>query len=332
MEFFKREKKEEFSFRPFRASQLPLEKKLREKEKPKGDPRWVLGLLLGSILISLLLWGWGNFLAKEKKETRPEIISKPLSTPTVSVSRSKEVISKISGLTSSLKGSYGIYVYNLTKKEDYGLLTEEVFTAASLIKLPVILNLYQEVEAERINLETKYTLKQADKLTGAGSLQFKPAGTVYTYRQLAELMGKQSDNTAFNILRKVLGDQKIQEAINKLGMSQTSLAKNETTPADIGLFFRKLYGGSIVTREHREEILEFLTNTIYEDRIPAGVSEGTRVAHKIGNEIGIFADAGIVFADRPFILVMMSKNALEKEAKVALPKITQAVWEFETKE
>ncbi|MDP3955156.1 MAG: serine hydrolase, partial [bacterium] len=98
----------------------------------------------------------------------------------------------------------------------------------------------------------------------------------------------------------------------------------------MGLFWRKLYGGSVVTREHREEILSFLTKTAYEDRIPAGVPEGTRVAHKIGNETGVFSDAGIVFADKPFVLVILSKKALEREAKIALPEITKAVWEFET--
>ena len=88
-------------------------------------------------------------------------------------------------------------------------------------------------------------------------------------------------------------------------MTKTSLVKNETTPADVGLFFRKLYAGSIVSREHRDEILGYLTETFDESRIPAGVPEGTRVAHKIGIEIGIISDAGIVFSQKPFILVIM---------------------------
>lgn len=162
-------------------------------------------------------------------------------------------------------------------------------------------------------------------------MQYKPVGTLYTYKQMAQLMGNQSDNTAFSVLRTILGDDKIQAVINDLGMEKTSLVKNETTPSDIGLFFRKLYAGGIITREHRDEILTYLTKTAFEDRIPVGVPEGIKVAHKIGNEIGVIADAGIVFAPQPFILVIKSKDVLEKEAKEVLPKIAKAVWEFEIK-
>jgi len=295
--------------------------------------KFVLILLTGSVVLSFLFWGWGSLREKWPGSVSQTLIKEGgdegfASSQTKSFFTAED---QLNDLVKNLSGKYGVYVYNLSRKTGYGIESQETFLAASLIKLPVILTLYQEVETGRVSLETKYTLKQADKQIGAGSMQAKSAGTIYTYRQMAELMGKQSDNTAFNVIRKVLGDQKIQETINQLGMTKTSLVKNETTPVDIGLFFRKLYGGSVVTREHREEILDFLTNTIYEDRIPAGVPKDVRVAHKIGNEVGVFSDAGIVFAEKPFVLVIMSKDALEKEAKTVLPEITKAVWEFETK-
>ena len=72
-----------------------------------------------------------------------------------------------------------------------------------------------------------------------------------------------------------------------------------------------------------------LTKTAFEDRLPAGLPRKVRVAHKIGTEIGSFSDAGIVFAERPFILVIMSKAARESEALKVLPEIAKVVWEFE---
>lgn len=331
-DFFKKRNQEEF-----RPRELPL---LRTKERDKkiketkGGSKWVLGILVISILLSLVFWLWGSFSRGDllKRGIRsPASVSLPSPTPTLIPKKTEEIREEIKTLTAQLKGTYGFFVFNLTTKESYGLSQDEIFTAASLIKLPVILTLYQETEKGNLNLETKYTLRQEDKRSGSGSLVGQPTGTVYTYRKLAELMGKQSDNTAFAALSRILGERKIQATIDSLGMGKTSFAKNETTPADIGLFFRKLYGGSVVTREHRDEILEFLTKTIYEDRIPAGVPEWTRVAHKIGNEISVFSDGGIVFASRPFILVVMSKNALEKEAKTALVEITKAIWDFENK-
>jgi beta-lactamase class A len=77
--------------------------------------------------------------------------------------------------------------------------------------------------------------------------------------------------------------------------------------------------------------LKFLTKTGFEDRIPAGIPKEVRVAHKIGTEIGVFSDAGIVFSQKPFVLVIMSREAKESEAKEVLPKIAKAVWEWEEK-
>lgn len=97
----------------------------------------------------------------------------------------------------------------------------------------------------------------------------------------------------------------------------------------MGIFFRKIYQAEIVSQKHRDEILEFLTETAFEDRIPAGLPEGIKAAHKIGTELGNYSDAGIVFSDAPFVLVIISKNARESEALEVLPQITQKVWEFE---
>ncbi|MDP3954869.1 MAG: serine hydrolase [bacterium] len=335
MDFFKKQKTEEFRAGDFRPRELSVNRrqgaKEQESQKVKGDNRFVFGLLLGTIFLSVGFWLWGNLSRNELGLAgSTKIIILPTPTPTPIPRKTEEISDKIFALTNSLKGNYGVYVYNLTAKHSYALLGDQEFTAASLIKLPVILTLYQEVEKGKMSLDDKYTLRQADKRSGAGGLQYRPVGTVYTFRQLAEVMGQQSDNTAFAAMSYILGEAKIQSVIDNLGMAKTSFTRNETTPNDMGLFWRKLYGGSVVTREHREEILSFLTKTAYEDRIPAGVPEGTRVAHKIGNETGVFSDAGIVFADKPFILVILSKNALEREAKTALPEITKAVWGFET--
>lgn len=315
----------------------PLVRKLPERKKG-GDRKWVLGIFLATIIFSLLSlvtgnksFNFGNFLGKfSLKSSSSQISPTPTPTPTIPPKKTEEIVKKISNITADLQGTYGVYVFNLSTKHSYGVNTQEVFTAASLIKLPVFYSVYKEIEANKFSLETKYVLTQKDKLGGAGSMQYKPAGTIYTYEQMLELMGQLSDNTAFNVFRNIVGDEKIQENIDNLGMKNTSLKENESTPEDMGLFFRKLYANSIISVEHRDQTLKFLTKTAYEDRIPAGVPTNIIVAHKIGNEIGVFSDAGIIFGPRPFILVIMSKDALEKEAKTALPEITQTVWAFET--
>ena len=65
---------------------------------------------------------------------------------------------------------------------------------------------------------------------------------------------------------------------------------------------------------------------------PQGLPADVKVAHKIGTLVGVYADAGIVFAPRPFVLVIMTKGARENEALEVLPKITQVIWEYENKD
>lgn len=198
--------------------------------------------------------------------------------------------------------------------------------AASLIKLPTLVSLYMEAEAGNIDLETRYSLRQSDKLPGAGSLASKPAGTIITYRDLARYMGKESDNTAFGIIRRILGDGKINQAISQIGMKKTSLSDNETTPEDIGLFFKKLWNKEIVSAKAKDEILGYLTDTTYEDWIVAGIPKDIKVAHKYGREVHVVNDAGIVLSESPFVLVIMSEGIIEKEADELIPEIARQLY------
>lgn len=250
---------------------------------------------------------------------------KPTAIPTP---RFNDLKNKTEQMLVPLRGNYGIYFQSLETNESFSINGKELFTAASLIKLPVMLTLYREADAGRIDLDGVYNLKDNDKTGGAGSLQYKPGGYQITYREMSQLMGKQSDNTAFTIVSRMLGEEKIQATINALGMKNTSFGENTTTPEDIGLFFERLYRGKVVTNKSKEEILSFLTKTIWEDRIPAGVPKEIKVSHKIGTELRVVSDAGIVFSDSPFILVILSQDVNEIEAKKILPEITTTVYEL----
>lgn len=282
----------------------PLLKKTRKKKEPlSGKERRVLvGIFLATVFLSLFFSFKAELPKIKRKITSPLIIS---SLPKEKRFDPTSVLGEIQTLTDNLAGTYGVYVYRLADKREYGVNQEKIFPAASLMKLPVMLLTYQEAEVGKLNL--------AD------------------YRGLLEVMGQRSDNAAYNRLVKYFGQEKIQQLITSLGMEGTFLAKDDTTPEDIGLFFRKLYQENLVNQVNREEILSFLTETIFEERIPAGVPENVRVSHKIGTEIGSYSDAGIIFAPKPFVLVIMSKNANELEAKEVLPKITKTVWEWEQK-
>ncbi len=311
-------------FKRFPASKTSSEQK---------QIRFVLGLLFG-ITIGLVFLAIGYREAPKiwQKINQPKLVASerltpvlPTATPTPWFNDQKKIIE---AMLEPLRSKYGVFYEEIESKNSFGINDKEVFTAASLIKMPVLITLYREAEIGSINLGETYKLQASDKRGGAGALQYKPAGFEISYRKMAELMGKQSDNTAFWIITQKLGGEKIQNTISALGMKNTSYADSLTSPVEMGLLFRKLYLEKIVSEKSRDEILSFITDTIWEDRIPAGVPKGTVVAHKIGTEIGVISDAGIVFAPKPFILVIMTDGANEIEAKKALPEITKKIYEM----
>lgn len=319
--------------------EIPQTKTFRKKplkKKLSGGRRSIIALFLLTIGAIILV------LAATEIPPYFERLKEPIVVGSLLPEREfdpQPVIDQIRDLTEDLLGTYGVAVYRLSDGQHYGINQNEIFPAASLMKLPVMLTLYQEAESRRGGgqlgggdfLETKYVLKDADKVGGAGILAGKTAGVVFTYRQLAEYMGKYSDNTAYMVLRRVLGDRKIQSTIEALEMKNTFLKDNKTTPEDMALLFQKLYLGKVLKEGSREEILRFLTNTMFEDWLPAGVPKGIRVAHKIGRDVKTFSDGGVVFAESPYIVVVMSKEARESQAVEILPKISRAIWEFESK-
>jgi len=301
----------------------------KEKRKARLVLLFVFGtavLLVGvAFLFREIPTFWQRFNEPSTVVSRELVPILPTTTPTPKFEKEKEEIEK---MIEPLRGRYGVYFQDLESKSSFEINGKEKFAAASLIKLPVILTLYWEGSEGRIDLDTIYKLKESDKRSGAGSLVGKPVGFEITYRKMAELMGKQSDNTAFFVLSKILGAEKIQAEIEALGMKDTSFANQETSPEDIGLFFRKLYGENVVSDKDKEEILSFMTDTIWEDRIPAGVPEGIKVAHKIGTLPGVISDGGIVFGPKPFVLVILTQDINEIEAKKELPEISKKIWEM----
>ena len=227
-----------------------------------------------------------------------------------------------------------MYVVNLESGFNYGVSETEVFEPASLNKLPVMLAMYKGEESKSISLGTKYKLKDTDKVSGAGCLSSKPEGYEITYRDLIRLMGKQSDNTAFNIAKNILDEKKVKQAIDEIGMEQTVIFGEEqkTTPADIGLFFQKLWRGDLISSEHRDELLDYLTDTAYEEWISAPVPFDIQVAHKFGRETHIVNDAGIVFTDSPYVIVIMSKGVVEGETDEFFPEFAEMVYKTQVQD
>lgn len=342
---------------------IPRNKRLR-KEPPKPWGKKERLLVLAVLLLTIIASGMLAFSVRDWKLPGLPRLKIPsinfLKEDTIIIEKDKgrekenseKVISQFKEATKNLSGVYGLYVVNLSTGFSYGVYEDESFEPASLNKLPVILGLFMEAQKGNLDLETKYSLKASDKTPGSGSLYGKATGTVLTYRDIARYMGKESDNTAVNIARNILGKEKIEGIVKEIGMTETNVLGDDqyTTPYDVGILFEKLWQarlpapeparkdnvsggrsdggqGEIVSKESADEILGFMTDTIYENWLAAGLPSGTKVAHKFGRELHVVNDAGIVFTSSPYVVVIMSKGVVEREADEIFPTLSKIVYE-----
>ena len=321
--------------------------KSENKKKRKEPPRpWGKKERLFVLSALILTAGGSGFLALSSREWKlagiPRIEAPKVEVPfmgsdTIVIegkgndkTSSDQVVEAFKEKTGSLTGVYGLAVVRLENGYSYGVNDKEEFTAASLIKLPVMAAMFAESEKGTINLDEKYTLQASDKVGGSGSLYGKPVGYEITYRNILALMGKQSDNTAFRIARNTLGDAKVNEYMKKYGMTHTSLEENTTTPEDIAQFYEGLWTNNIISKKHRDELIDNLTDTIYEAWLAAGIPTGTKIAHKFGREVHVINDAGIVFAKEPFVIVVMSKGIVDQEGDTVFPELGRSIFEVES--
>ncbi|MFC1710429.1 serine hydrolase, partial [Patescibacteria group bacterium] len=267
MALFRKKKEEEEAEEEKTKVTKPRRKK---KEPPKPWTKKERYILLFVLVSTVLISGALALSAREWKVaglpriTIPKISffdTSPIVIDGDNVSVSEEDKNKANGIkdkfrsdTKDLTGVYGFYLFDLTSGYGFGVDQREVFQAASLIKLPVMAGMYLDAKAGFIDLDSTYTLKEEDKISGSGSLYGEKAGYQISYRDLIKLMGKESDNTAFNITKNYLGDEKIKTAMHEFGMNHTSLEENETTMEDIGIFFKNLYQSRVLSKEDSEQM------------------------------------------------------------------------------
>lgn len=315
----------------------------KKAEKKNFRRKWSFILLLSTVLISFILWGqtrvdefWTDIFKPAKYHYENPLVEKEniiLASPLPLVTNTQEVNNALIDLTKNLMGIYGVYYYDIKNNKSFGFNENIVYTAASINKVPIMVSLYQYVETGKFKESQIYRLQQEDIMDfGTGQMRYQDLGTEYTYGELVELSGKLSDNTAAYVLEKIIGRSKIQNYLNSLGLKNTVIKDNTTTPKEMGNFFVLLYQEKLLNKGNTEKIYAAITDTEFEDRIPKGVPDNIRIAHKIGNEVQTYNDCGIIFSNNPYILCILSKDVKEAEAFEVEPKISQLFWQYNQKE
>jgi beta-lactamase class A len=128
------------------------------------------------------------------------------------------VRSEIERLADATGGIVGVAATQLATGRHIGYREGELFPTASVIKLPLLVTLYEDAIAGRIDLSERVTYREDTKVAGSGVLQFLDDGLNPTLRDLAVLMMSVSDNTATDLLFDRVGKARIESTMVRLGL------------------------------------------------------------------------------------------------------------------
>lgn len=239
-------------------------------------------------------------------------------------------VQAIPAAIANLAGTAGIILYDQESGDEAAWNPDEVFLAASLIKLPILWHFFREAGAGRLDPDEPMTLAAADMTPGFGVLRSLQPGLVLRLRDLASLMIVVSDNTATNLLIDRLGIEPINGAIRDLGLAQTVLMRkmydyrdpaknNYTSPRDMVRMLQALAAGEGLQPAYQAEAMQMLLGQQCRNKLPSGLPRSARLAHKTGDQSQVEHDAGIFFgAQRTLVVVVMTKDLARNVDGVSL--------------
>jgi beta-lactamase class A len=301
---------------------------------------WVLlALVLVSCLVAAAIFKW----YREGPAETPTLtaVDRPVSAQSPEPPVDPARVRAVDGLDERLRvisqahaGTHGVVVFDPYSGESASLNADRRFVAASLSKLYALLTLYGAASRGELSLDDEITMRPSDIWAeGTGVLYRYPVGHTMSLRECAQFLIKESDNTAEVMLNRYLGEEEIEAELNRIGATSTAYwMPNTTTPNDVLLVLKAISDPSYTTPELSAEMLDLMTDTSFEDRLPQPLPEGTRVAHKIGSYESTFSDAGIIFPeeesniDQAYYVVVFSEGATEVEARQTIREVSLAAY------
>jgi beta-lactamase class A len=255
--------------------------------------------------------------------------------------------------TTSINAAWGIYMKSLETGEEIALNADAEMETMSTIKIPLMTEVFEQIKAGKFALTDNYTYAEADMRGGTGVIRSLAPGAVLTVKDLITLMVIVSDNTATDVLyRMVGGPAVVNTRMAALGLQKTraqTLAApwfdalraapspeafyregkhpfGLTTPREMAALLEKMERGTLVDKPSSDLMLQIMRGQLYRTRIPRFLS-GYRIPHKtgdflpfVGDDVGVLEAPGrtivlTIFTGHHFGSGEMLENAIGLVAK-----------------
>jgi beta-lactamase class A len=236
--------------------------------------------------------------------------------------------------------NYGFYFEYLYTGTSIAIGDNNQFVGASLMKIPIVMDLYKAAELGKLSLDKKVTvpddiINSNDELYG-NIANFK-AGQQISLRELAKVALADSDNTAaftiFDATKDLL--EPADQALNNLDIEMENTNSSAGPVALISAYsytsiLKCLYFSCFLNYDNSQAILNHLTQGSTDDsRIRAGVPELVQVARKIGSFSNITqSDCGIVYipSRRYSLCIMLNEDPVTADRHIR--DVSKMVYEY----
>ena len=243
---------------------------------------------------------------------------------------------------------------DLQSGQNLDIAADTVFHAASTMKIPVMIEVLKRAQSGGFSLDQEillvnqfasladgspFSLNAADD---GDSVLYKKIGERVTIRELMQRMITRSSNLATNQLIELVGAANVTETAHNLGARHLSVLRgvedqkafdkgmiNTTTSADLATLLEAIEKGTVLSSASSSEMRDILLAQEFNEKIPAGLPPGTRVAHKTGEITAVSHDAALVYPPgrKPYVIVVLTKGIRDsKAAGTLIADISRMVW------
>lgn len=310
--------------------------------------RWpfhaIVAMLSISILANILFAGYVFFSPKRESigTKKSAQTTYTLLAPRIFAENQNDVLinfiplrTKLQSYAKTIPDRIGVFFEYLPSGTSIGINEKEEYLVASLLKVPVAMAAYESIIEGKLKEDTVLTLDKSHLDPYFGTLWQEGPGHKLTVTEAIYLMLKESDNTAARVIFDALPPGAVERIFDQLDIPKV-INENQpvVTPKNYSSILKSLYLSSILPKDASQKILSILTETVFDDRIAAGIPKGIPVAHKIGFHTNtdlnrsIFTDCGIIYPpNRPFILCVMVQSS-EANAQTYMKNISSMVYHY----
>ncbi len=256
---------------------------------------------------------------------------------------------KLDSIAGAHHGVVGYSVIDIESGVRFSRRGDETFPTASLIKIPILVTVYDLVAKGQLSLSDPLSVLKIDQVPGSGIIQYLHNGVILTVRDAAWLMTTISDNTATNLLLDRIIIRTVWNKMDSLGLHNTKVHSKSfkrsssvamdssvkyglgvTTPNEMARLFELLALGKAVDPKSDSAMLDILEHNENKEKLQRFVY-GVRAAHKSGEQDKVRVECSLYYLRNRIVACVLTKEnvdqrfAIDAEAHLTIARMGEAI-------